>query len=82
MAWIVRESGSNLEQLGNESGLGPHVAPLDLPKLPLPHHRHHLVACQCSSPRMETSKAELRSDQAFHAPVALFYNVIEELDLA
>jgi tripartite-type tricarboxylate transporter receptor subunit TctC len=65
IAWIAGGSGSNLEQLGEEDGLGPHVAPVDYPKLPLPHHRHHLVARQCSSCRMETAKAEPRSDQAF-----------------
>src|SRR3954447_10689848 len=56
--------GSNLEQLGYEGGLGPHVASIDLPKLPLPHHCHHLVACQCSSGFPEAAEAEPWSDQA------------------
>jgi len=75
-AWIAGGSGSNLEQPGDEGGLGSHVAPVDLRKLPLPHHRHHLVACQCSSCRMEAAEAEPRSDQAFHAPVVLFDGLI------
>ncbi len=81
VAWVASGSGSNLEQLGDEGGLGPHVAPINPPKLPLSHHRHHLVARQCSSCRMETAEAEPWSDQAFHAPVVLFHDVIEKLAL-
>ncbi len=46
VAWTAGGSGSNLEQLGDEGDLGAHVAPVDVWKLPLPHHRHHLVARQ------------------------------------
>src|SRR4051812_10298486 len=81
MAPAGDRSGSNVEQLGNEGGLGPHVASANPPYLPLPHHRHHLVARQCSSRRPEATEAEPRSDQAFHAPVVLLHNVIEILDL-
>src|SRR3954451_21103779 len=82
MAPAGGRSGSDVEQLGDEGGLGPHVASANPPYLPLPHHRHHLVACQCSSCRPEAAEAKPRSDQTFHAPMVLFPNVIEMLDLA
>src|SRR3954462_11732921 len=82
MAPAGDRSGSDVEQPGDEAGLGPHVAPANLPYLPLPHHRHYLVACQGSSRRPEAAEAKPRSDQAFHAPVILFHDVIEILDLA
>src|SRR3954462_1946041 len=82
MAPAAGESGSDVEQLGDEGGLGPHVASANPPYLPLPHHRHHLVARQCSSRRPEAAEAEPRSDQAFHALMVLFHYVVEILDLA
>src|SRR3954469_17799495 len=82
MAPAGGKSGSDVEQLGDEGRLGPHVASANPPYLPLPHHRHHLVACQGSSRRPEAAEAEPRSDQAFHAPAVLFHTVIEILDLA
>src|SRR4051812_9511534 len=72
MVWIAGRSASTLEQPGDEVGLGPHVSSTDFPDLPLPDHRHRLVACQCSSRRIETAEAKPWSDQAFHAPVVLF----------
>src|SRR3954447_20196876 len=82
MALAAGKSGSDVEQLGDEGRLGPHVASANPLYLPLPHHRYHLVACQGSSRRPEAAEAEPRSDQAFHAPVVLFHYVIEVLDLA
>ena len=82
MAATGGKSGGDVEQLGDEAGLRLHVAAANTPHLPFPHHRHHLVARQCSSRRLETAEAKPRFDQAFHAPVVLFYNVIEVLDLA
>src|SRR4051794_21928724 len=82
MAPAGGRSGSDVEQLGDEAGLGRHVASANPPYLPLPHHRHHLVACQGSSRRPEATEAKPRSDQAFQAPMVLFYYVIEVLDLA
>ena len=70
-----------MEQLGDEASLRPHVASANTPDLPFPHHRHHFVARWCSSRRLEAAEAEPRSDQAFHAPVVLFHDVIEVLDL-
>ena len=66
------KSGSDVEQLGYESSVGPHVASANPPYVPLSHHRHHLVACQGSSRRPEAAEAEPRSDQAFYAPMILF----------
>ncbi len=74
-------SDGDLEQLGDEAGLGLYVLSTDAPNLPLPHHRHCLVTCQGSSGCMETTKAQPRSDLAFHAPMVLFHYVIEELTL-
>ena len=76
-----RGSGGDVEQLGDEAGLGPDVLSANPPNLPLPDHRHHLVARQRSSRRPETAKAQSWSDQAFHAPMVLFHNVIEKLAL-
>ncbi len=69
-------SGGHLEQLGDEGGLGPHVAPADAPNLPLPDHRHRLVAGQRSSRRVEAAEAEPGPDQAFQAPVILLDGLI------
>jgi hypothetical protein len=74
--------GSDVKQLGDEGGLGLHVASTNPSYLPLPNHRHHLVACQCSSRRPEATKAEPWFDQAFHAAMVLFHYVIEILGLA
>ena len=73
--------GGALEQLGDKGGLGPHVSSANLLHLPLPHHSHRLVACQCTSRRAETAEAKPWSDQALHAPVVLFHDVIEKLAL-
>ena len=81
MASVAGRSRSDVEQLGNEGRLGPHVASANPPDLPLPHHRHHLVACQGSSRRPEAAEAEPQSHQAFYAPMVLFHDVIEILDL-
>src|SRR4051812_14156547 len=82
MAPAAGKSDSDVEQLGDEGHLGPHVASANPPYLSLPYHRHHLVACQGSSRRPEAAEAKPRSDQPFHAPVVLFHYVIEILDLA
>src|SRR3954449_1476983 len=81
MARAGGRSGSDVEQPGDEAGLGPHVASANPPYLPLPHHRHHLVARQCSSRRPEAAEAEPRSDQTFYAPMVLLHNVVEILAL-
>lgn len=81
MAWIAGGSGSSLEQLGDGTRLDPHVPPAGIPNLCLPVHGHRLAARQCSSRHMETAEARPRSDQAFHAPVVLFHDVVEELAL-
>ena len=76
MAATGGTSGGDVEQLGDEAGLRPHVASANTPYLAVPHHRHRLVARQCSSRRPEAAEAEPRSDQAFHAPVVLFDGLI------
>ncbi len=60
----------------------PHVSSANLSTLPLPDHRHRLVACQRSSCGMETAEAKPWSDQAFHAPMVLFQYVVEVLALS
>src|SRR3954465_727879 len=81
MAATGARSGGGLEQPGDEVGLGPHVSSTDFPNLPLPDHRHRLVARQCTSCRMEAADAQPWSDRAFHAPVVLFHDFVEELAL-
>jgi hypothetical protein len=81
MAATGSRSDGDLEQLGDEGGLRSHVASIHFANLPLPDHRHRLVAGQGSSCGMETAEAEPWSDQKFHAPVVLFYYVIEVLAL-
>src|SRR3954471_21254682 len=56
MAATGGESGGDVEQFGDEAGLRPHVASANTPYLPFPHHRHHLVARQCSSRRPEAAE--------------------------
>jgi hypothetical protein len=41
---VPEKSGSKREQICDEGGLSLHVASTDVPNLPLPDHRHHLVA--------------------------------------
>src|SRR5690348_11552901 len=69
-------SGRRLEQPGDKSCLGFDVVAADLPNLPLPDHRHCLVARQRSSRRPEAAKAEARIDQAFHVAVVLLDSLI------
>ena len=65
-------SGGELEQFSDEGCLSLHVAATDLPNLPLPHHRHRLVASQGSSGGPEAGEAEPRPGQAFDPPMVLF----------
>jgi hypothetical protein len=74
-------SRRNLEQLGDEGSLSPDVASTKISNLPLPDHRHRLIARQRSSRRPEAPEAEPWADQAPYAPVVLFHDVIERLAL-
>jgi hypothetical protein len=67
MGLAAGKSGSNVEQLGDKGCLGSDVVPANPPHLPLPHHRHNLVACQGSSRCPKAAEAEPRSRQAFYA---------------
>jgi hypothetical protein len=62
MAAVGFGLGGDLEQLGDTSGLGPHVSSAYLVYLLLSDHRHRLAACQCSSRRIETAEAKPWSD--------------------
>src|SRR3954453_8795844 len=64
-------SGSVLEQRGDEFRLGLDVVTPDLPNLPLPDHRHRLIARQRSPRRPEATKAETWINQSFHVAVVL-----------
>ena len=72
-------SGGELEQFSDEGCLSLHVAAADLPNLPLPHHRHRLVASQGSSGGSEAGEAEPRPGQAFDPPMVLFRDVVQYL---
>src|SRR5215204_7627623 len=74
-------SGCDPEQARHEGGLSPHLAPTNVPNLPLSDHPHCLVACQRSSRGWQTAKAQTRPDQALDAPMVLLNDVVEVLDL-
>jgi hypothetical protein len=80
-AAAARRSGGRLEQLGDEGGLRSGIVATDVPNLPLPDHRHRRSS-QCSSCRPETTEAEARAGQPFHAPVVLLHNVVQVFNLA
>ena len=75
-------SGRDPEQARDEGSLSAHVAPANVPNLPLSDHRHSLVAGQRSSRRWQTAKAQTRPDQALDAPMILLDDVVEVIDLA
>src|SRR3954466_13169343 len=75
-------SGRNPKQASHEGSLSPHIAPTNVPNLPLSDHRHPLVASQRSSCGWQTAKAQPRPDQTFDAPMVLLNDVVEVLDLA
>jgi|SRR5271166_1105466 len=75
-------SGVDLEQCGDELRPGHDVVATDVPNLPLPDHRHRLVACQCSSRRPEAAKAPSGADQSFHDPVVLLNDIVQVFHLA
>src|SRR5215210_1685926 len=75
-------SGRDPKQARHEGGLSPHIAPTNVPNLPLSDHCHSLVASQRSSRGWQATEPETRPDQAFDAPVVLLNDVVEVLDLA
>src|SRR3954466_339669 len=75
-------SGRNPKQASHEGSLSPHIAPTNVPNLPLSDHRHPFVASQRSSCGWQTAKAQPRPDQTFDAPMVLLNDVVEVLDLA
>src|ERR1700719_1021213 len=78
----MSQSGSHLEQPGDEGTLSPDVIAADIPNLPLSDHRHGLYAGQRSSGCPKTSEPGPRADQALHPAVVLLHDVVEVLDLA
>lgn len=81
-AAAAASSGSNTEQISDEGRLGGHVVGGHGGNLPLAHHRQDLVAGDRPARGVEALEAEPRPDQPFDAPVILFNDIIEVLDLA
>src|SRR3954463_433491 len=75
-------SGRDPEQARHEGSLSVHVAPANVPNLPLSDHRHSLVTGQRSSRGWQATEAETRPDQALDAPMVLLNDVVEVFDLA
>src|SRR4051812_2765157 len=75
-------SGRDPKQARHEGSLSPHIAPTNVPNLPLSDHRHSLVASQRSSGGWQATEPETRPDQAFDAPMVLLNDVVEVFDLA
>ena len=70
------------EQARDEGGLSPHIAPTNVPNLPLSDHCHPLVASQRSARRWQTAKAQTGPDQALDAPMVLLDDVVQVFDRA
>src|SRR3954453_24151451 len=75
-------SGRDPKQARHEGSLSPHIAPTNVPNLPLSDHCHSLVASQRSSGGWQTAKAQPRPDQAFDAPMVLLNDVVQAFDRA
>ena len=75
-------SGRDPKQARHEGSLSPHLAPTNVPNLPLSDHCHSLVASQRSSGGWQATEAQPRPDQALDAPMVLLDDVVEVLDLA
>jgi hypothetical protein len=70
--------GGHLEQSSDEFSLCPDVAAaINVSKLPFPHHRHRLIACECSSGRPEAAKTKPWTGQSFHVPMLLFEDILQ-----
>ena len=70
-------SGGDLEKFGNESGLRLNVPTADVVSLPLPDHRHCLVANQRQAGGSQAAEAQPGPDQAFDPPVVLLDDVVQ-----
>jgi len=70
-------SGGNLEELGHEDCLRPHVPPADVVSRPCSDHRHRLVASQCSLGGSQAAEAQPGPDQPFDPPVILLDDVVQ-----
>lgn len=68
--------GGNIEQVGDEGGLGGHGG-----DLPLTHHGQALVAGERPARGVEALEPEPWPDQPFDPPVILFHDVIQVLTL-
>ena len=70
--WLMPAiSGGDLEDLGNEGSLRRHVPSAGIVCLPLPDHRHRLVAGQRPPGSGQAGKAKPRSHQSFDPLVIL-----------
>jgi hypothetical protein len=70
-------SGGELEELGNQGGLRRDGATAKVVNLPLPDHRHHLVAGWRPAGRSYTAEAKPRSQQPFDPAMVLLNDVVQ-----
>jgi hypothetical protein len=75
-------SGDPLEQSSDEFCLGPDVAAINVSNLPSPHHRHRLIACECSTGGPEAAKTKPWIGQSFHVPMVLFEDIVQVFHLS
>ncbi len=69
--------GGDLEEIGHEGSVCPHVPPADVVNLPLPGHRHRLVASHCQPCGSQAAEAEPGMDQSFDPPEVLLDDVVQ-----
>jgi len=75
-------SGGDSKQRGNEGGLRRHVPTADVVNLPLPDHRHRLVASQCRPGSLHAAKPKPWPNQPFDAAVVLLDDVVQVFALS
>jgi hypothetical protein len=68
--------GDFVEEARNEDTLRPHVVTDDVVNLPLPDHRHPLVASQRPPGCSHAAEAKPRPDQSFDPPVLLLDDIV------
>src|SRR5580692_6606091 len=72
-------SGSQIEELFDESDLKEDISSTHSPNLPLPHHVNRLITLKCSLCRLECSEPLLGVHPAFDRSVVLLENVVQVL---
>ena len=72
-------SGSQIEELPDETDLTENIIPADPSNLPLSDHVHRLISLDRSACRLELSKSLLGFHSAFDRPMILFEDIVKVL---